>query len=101
MLATGIEVWLDVTPDTRPVDVVPIVRTAEKMHLSYQMHLQQKKNGSSTRISQRGDILSEPNEPMPLGHISVSRNDNDTCTIKIAFRSQDQELGSVDFDCPR
>lgn len=100
MLPIDIDVWLSTERQAGLIQVIPYVRTAEQMHIAYQVDLVRQTIGGSSKMSQKGKIFTSAQAPGALGEMKVDNRNQGVCWIQIELSSTQGDLGTYVFDCP-
>lgn len=98
---TDLQVWLDSQPNAGQTTIVPYIKSTREMQLHYQLSLIQSGNSGTSRISQGGTVDLRAQQPTALSRLALSPNKGGGCSIDLALRDGERELGNYHFDCPR
>ena len=98
---SDIQVWLDSQPNAGQLIMVPYLKSAREMQVSYRLTvIQSGKSGNST-ISQGGTVRTSAASATPLSRVVIAPNKEGECRIEVTLREGEQALGNYRFDCPR
>ena len=78
-----IQVWLEAVSRPPPSIVVPYVKTDADTTLRYKVMVVKQGDKGKSMISQAGKAWAQANVPLPLAHVSVSQNPDESCYIDL------------------
>lgn len=98
---TGLQVWLDTVPGTRPSVIVPYVRSPENGTVRYQLNAVRQGRSGSSSIKQSGTVPMQADRPTALTRFSLSVGSQDQCRIELILFANGHPAGTYTFACPR
>ncbi|HEX7386105.1 MAG TPA: curli-like amyloid fiber formation chaperone CsgH [Castellaniella sp.] len=98
---TDLMAWLETVPDTRPVVMVPYVKSRLNATIQYQLTATRRGVTGLATIKQSGNLQLKASTPAQLTRFSLSVGSQDDCKIELVLFSHGNTLGTYQFACPR
>jgi outer membrane usher protein FimD/PapC len=98
-----LQVWLDTQSTASQTVMIPYVKSVNDIEINYRMELVQQAGGSTSRVSQQGQMAAAAAQPTAVARIAVGQQKGGECRIELVLRnnSNNKELGIYRFECPR
>jgi hypothetical protein len=101
MADADLQVWLDTQPGTNQVVMIPYVKSVRNMQMHYRLEVVQRSGGSTSRISQQGQVNAVAAQPMKLAHVAIGMQAGGECRVEVALSNGNRDMGTYRFDCAR
>lgn len=96
-----LQVWLDAQVMAGEMVVVPYVKSVADMQINYRMDVIQEGAAGTSRIRQQGRVSARAKKPASLARVMLGVQSGAECSIEIALREGQKQVGVYRFDCPR
>jgi hypothetical protein len=98
---TDLQVWLDAQPNAGQTVMIPYVKSAKDLQMSFRMDVIQHSGAGTSRISQQGRVNAPAEQPTALGRVALGAQTDGECRVELTLNDGAKELGAYHFDCPR
>ncbi len=97
---SDIQVWLDSQPNGGQLLMVPYVKTARNMKLTYQLKLIQNRKSDHSNVRQGGTVMLHAASATPLSRIVITPITDGECRLEVTLHEGEQMLENYSFTCP-
>lgn len=95
----GLEVWLEHQAQAKLVYLIPQLRSAVDLALTYAITLEQHSASGNARMLQQGRVETRAKEVVALSRLALSPRGDGRCEMEVVLRRDGNEVGVFRFDC--